>query len=221
MDRWTTHVSPNALSACVDVGPKRPIGRPRADESPDLIGKVGGGGGRGNEGDSATRFRALLRCHSIAVPFNISLGHSHMLWFKRTITNGLCCHTPRQCSSLASSPIFSAGRRLQLIPSLGPRDHVPLTLDLVTDGMRHCPDPTRPRENRRHALGSHRKAHFFSRNSRITSATQQLWDVQRRTPLLMTHGKILCELFLKQLVPTSTKVRHDPPDRSHWNGDAF
>ena len=40
---------------------------------------------------------------------------------------------------------FSACRRLQLIPSTGPRDHMPLTLDLVTDGMRHCPDPRRGR----------------------------------------------------------------------------
>ena len=37
---------------------------------------------------------------------------------------------------------FTAGRRIQLIPAAGPRDHMPLTLDLVTNGMRHCPDPT-------------------------------------------------------------------------------
>ena len=42
---------------------------------------------------------------------------------------------------------FTAGRRLQLIPVAGPRDHVPLTIDLVTNGMRHCPDPTRGRLN--------------------------------------------------------------------------
>ena len=40
---------------------------------------------------------------------------------------------------------FTAGRRLQLIPAAGPRDHMPLTMDLVTNGMRHCPDPTRGR----------------------------------------------------------------------------
>ena len=35
----------------------------------------------------------------------------------------------------------TAGRRLQLIPSTSPRDHMPLTLDLVTTGL--CrPDPT-------------------------------------------------------------------------------
>ena len=37
---------------------------------------------------------------------------------------------------------FTAGRRLQLIPAAGPRDYMPLTMDLVTNGMRHCPDPT-------------------------------------------------------------------------------
>ena len=37
---------------------------------------------------------------------------------------------------------FTAGRRLQLIPSTCPHDNMPLTLDLVTTGLRHCPDPT-------------------------------------------------------------------------------
>ena len=40
---------------------------------------------------------------------------------------------------------FSAGPRLQLIPSTGPRDHMPLTLGLMTGGGRDCPDPTRGR----------------------------------------------------------------------------
>ena len=40
---------------------------------------------------------------------------------------------------------FTAGRLLQLIPAAGPRDHMPLTMDLVTNGMRHSPDPTRGR----------------------------------------------------------------------------
>ena len=40
---------------------------------------------------------------------------------------------------------FTAGRRLQLIPAAGPRDHMLLTMDLVTNGMRHSPDPTRGR----------------------------------------------------------------------------
>ena len=38
-----------------------------------------------------------------------------------------------------------AGRRLQVIPAAGPHDHMPLTMDLVTKGMRHSPDPTRGR----------------------------------------------------------------------------
>ena len=40
---------------------------------------------------------------------------------------------------------FKASRRLQLILAAGPRDHMPLTLDLVTNCMRHCSDPTRGR----------------------------------------------------------------------------
>ena len=34
-----------------------------------------------------------------------------------------------------------------LLPQPGPRDHLPLTLDLVTNGLRHCPDPTRGRRD--------------------------------------------------------------------------
>ena len=40
---------------------------------------------------------------------------------------------------------FTAGRRLQLILAAGPRDHMPLTMELVTNGMRHCPDLTHGR----------------------------------------------------------------------------
>ena len=40
---------------------------------------------------------------------------------------------------------FTAGGRLQLIPAAGLRDHMPLTMELVTNGMRHCQDPTRGR----------------------------------------------------------------------------
>ena len=99
---------------------------------------------RVSEGDSATRFRTLLRRHSIAVPrtfqlatptFYVSSGRSRIDFFA----------TP---PSVQFSRIFinsTAGRRLQLIPAAGPRDHMPLTMDLVTHGMRHCPDPTRGR----------------------------------------------------------------------------
>ena len=34
-----------------------------------------------------------------------------------------------------------------MIAAVGPRDHMPLTMDLVTNGMRHSPDPTRGRWN--------------------------------------------------------------------------
>ena len=40
---------------------------------------------------------------------------------------------------------FTAGRRLQLILAAMPRDHMPLTMDLVTNGIRHSPDPMRGR----------------------------------------------------------------------------
>ena len=44
--------------------------RPRAEEPHDLIGTVGAG----VEGDSPTRFRALVRRHSIAVPQTFHLA---------------------------------------------------------------------------------------------------------------------------------------------------
>ena len=46
------------------------LGRPRVEEPHDLIGTVGAG----VEGDSATRFGALLRRHSIAVPQTFHLA---------------------------------------------------------------------------------------------------------------------------------------------------
>ena len=42
---------------------------------------------------------------------------------------------------------FTTGRRLHLIPAAGPRDHMPLTMALVTNGMRHNPEPTRGRRD--------------------------------------------------------------------------
>ena len=113
------------------------LGRPRAEEPHDLIGTVGAG----VEGDSATRFSALTRRYSIAAPqtfhlatptFYGSSGRSridfvatpHSVQFSRIFVN------------------FTAGR-LQLILAAGPRDHMPLTMEMVTNGMRHCPDPTR------------------------------------------------------------------------------
>ena len=46
------------------------LGRPRAEEPHDLIGTLGAG----VEGDSATRFRALVRRHSIALPQTFQLA---------------------------------------------------------------------------------------------------------------------------------------------------
>ena len=122
MDRGTTHVPTRCLPVLV-LNLNDRLGRPHTEESSDF-------------GDSATRIRALLRRHPIAVPINLatptfygSSGRSRIVFLA----------TP---PSVQFSRIFvkiSAGRRLQLIPSAGPRDHMPLTLDLVTDGLRHCP----------------------------------------------------------------------------------
>ena len=74
------------------------------------------------------------------------------------------------CNSRASLLISTAGRRLQLIPAAGPRDHMPLTMDLVTRWHATLPGPYArkmgSRESRRNALRSRCKAHFFSRNLR-------------------------------------------------------
>ena len=118
------------------------LGRPRAEEPHDLIGTVGAG----VEGDSATRFRALLRRHSIAVPqtFHLHLATPTFYGSSGRSRIDFVATLP----SVQLSRIFvnsTAGRRLQLILAAGPRDHVPLTVDLVTKGMRHCPDPTRGR----------------------------------------------------------------------------
>ena len=63
---------------------------------------------------------------------------------------------------------FTAGRRLQFIPAAGPRDHMPLTMDLVTNGVRHCLDPTRGRWDTRKSKKCSRiplPGSLFSRNS--------------------------------------------------------
>ena len=94
------------------------LGRPPAEESHDLIGTVGAGG----EGDSVT-FMVRADDHE-----SILLPHPPSVQFSRISFN------------------FTGGRRLQLIPAT-PRDHIPVTLDLVTNGMQHCPDPTRGRSD--------------------------------------------------------------------------
>ena len=120
---------------------------------------------------------------------------------------------------------FTAGRRLQLIPAAGPRNHMPLTLDLVTNGMRHCPDPTRGRWNHekiKEMLSDpvarftfFKKLETKIRNSSIvglatTEATpDDAWE------------NLVQRIFRKQLVPTSTRVRHDPLGRLLWNEDVY
>ena len=114
--------------------------KPTFPESSDLISEVGAG----NEGDSATRFGALLRRHSIAVPSTFHLATPTFYGSSgRSRTDFVATLPSVQFSRIFVN--FSARRRLQLIFSTGPRDHMPLTLELVTDGMRHCPDHTRGR----------------------------------------------------------------------------
>ena len=110
--------------------------RPRAEEPHDLIGTVGAG----VEGDSATRFRALVRRHSIAVPQTFHLA-THIFYGSsgRSRIDFVATLPFVQFSRIFVN--VTTGRRLQLIPAAGPRDNMPLTMDLVTNGMRHSLDP--------------------------------------------------------------------------------
>ena len=65
--KWTDGLLMSLPTRCMPVlmlDPNDRLGRPRAEEPHDLIGTVGAG----VEGDSATRFRVLVRQHSFAVP---------------------------------------------------------------------------------------------------------------------------------------------------------
>ena len=141
--KWTDGLLMSLPTRCMPVSMldlNDRLGRPRAEEPHDLIGTVGAG----VEGDSATRFRALLRRHSIAVPQTFHLATPTFYGSSGRSRIDFVATLP----SVQFSRIFvnfTAGRRLQLIPAAGPRDHMPLTMDLVTNGMRHCPDPTRGR----------------------------------------------------------------------------
>ena len=100
--------------------------------------------GAGVEGDSATRFRALVRRHSIVVPQTFHLATPTFYGSSgRSRIDFVATHRSVKFSRIFVN--FTAGRRRQLIPAAVPRDHMPLTMDLVTNGMRHSPDPTRGR----------------------------------------------------------------------------
>ena len=101
------------------------------------------------------------------------LCHKRFIWLHphfmvRVDDHEVATHPSVQFSRISVN--FTAGRRLQLIPAEGPRDHMPLTMDLVTNGMRQCPDPTRgkvgSRENRRNAPRIPLQGSLSSRNSR-------------------------------------------------------
>ena len=158
------------------------LGRPRAEEPHDLTGTVGAG----VEGDSATRFRALLRRHSIAVPQTFHLATPTFYGSSgRSRIDFVAIHPSVQYSRIFVN--FTAGWRLQLIPAAGPRDHMPLTMDLVTNGMRLCPDPTRgiwDHEKIEERLSDPVARLTFSRNLRQKFLTRRSWDLQRQRTTL-------------------------------------
>ena len=84
----------------------------------------------------------FLRRHSIAVPQTFHLATPTFYGSSgRSRIDFVATPPSVQFSRIFVN--FTAGRRSQLIPAAGPRDHMPLTKDSVTNGMRHCPDPTR------------------------------------------------------------------------------
>ena len=124
------------------LDPNDRLDRPRGEEPHYLIGTVGAG----VEGDSATRFRALVRRHSIAVPQTFHLATPTFYGSSGRSRIDFVA-TPPSVQFSCIFVYFTAGRRLQLIPAAGSHDHMPLTMDLVTNGMRHSPDPTRGRRD--------------------------------------------------------------------------
>ena len=150
--------------------------RPRAEEPHDLIGTVGAG----VEGDSATRFRALLRRHSIAVPQTFHLATLAFCGSSGRSRIDFVA-TPLLCNSRASLSISRLVGVLQLMLAAGRRDHMPLTVDLVTNGMRHCPDPTRGRwdhEKIKEMFSDPARVIFF-KELETKFATRRSWDLQR------------------------------------------
>ena len=164
------------------------LGRPHAEEPHDVIGTVEAG----VEGDSATRFRALLRRHSLAVlqtfpatpTFYGSSGRSRIDFVA----------TPPSVQFSRIFVNFTAGRQLQLILAAGPRDHMPLTVDLITNGMRHCPDPTRGRwdHEKIEEMLSDPVARLIFKEFETKIRKSSMWDLQRQRPLLMMHGNTSC-----------------------------
>ena len=105
--------------------------------------------------DSATRFRALLRRHSAAVPQTLHLGtHAFYGWSGRSRIDFVATPPSVQFSRIFVN--FTAGRRLQLIPA-GPRDHMPLDDGF---GDKSYAGKMGSRKNRRNALRSARLTFF-------------------------------------------------------------
>ena len=76
-----------------------------------------------------------LLCHKRFI-----LLHPHFM-FRVDDHESILLPHPLLCNFRVFFVNVTTGRRLQLIPAAGPRDNMPLTMDLVTNGMRHSPDP--------------------------------------------------------------------------------
>ena len=72
---------------------------------------------------------------------------------------------------------------------------MPLTLDLVTNGMRHCLDPTRGRwdhEKIEEMLSDPFARLTFFKELETKFEIRRSCDVQRQVPLLEMHGETSC-----------------------------
>ena len=107
------------------------LGRPRAEEPHDLTGTVGAG----VEGDSATRFRAFVRRHSIAVPQTFHLATQ--TFFGSSGQSRIDFVAILLLCNFRVFFQFHGWKTATVDSAAGP--------DLVTNGMRHSPDPTRGR----------------------------------------------------------------------------
>ena len=139
-------------------------------------------------------FGALLRRHSIAVPQTSHLATPTFYGSSgRSRIDFVATHPSVQFSRIFVN--FTAGRRLQLIPAAVPRDHMPLTLNLETNGVRHCLHPSRGDGITRTSKKCSQiplQGSLFSRNWRQKIVTRRSWNLPRQRPLLMTHGKTSC-----------------------------
>ena len=154
--RWTDGLLMSLPTRCMLLDINDRLGRPRAEEPHGLIGTLGAG----VEGDSATRFRALVRRHSIAVPQTFHLATPTFCGSSGRSRIHFCCHTP----FCAISSIF-VDFTVTVDPCCGAAR--PHAADDGSGNEWHAtlPGPyarkMRSRDNRRNALRSRCKAPFL------------------------------------------------------------